>query len=165
MISQMVSGINPVRRFPAVSRHYSPTVARRLVRAPDERIRVDPSAAARAARHLAVVRSRKHSQRSGQWNRRIPPLSCAFSTFGRRRCECITSSCSEQFRVIIYRCVFQGCFSNSVPTRRTRRTLFGTPGGAAAAVLLALLNMGIDGDHSLAADSGEDALSGGCRHA
>src|SRR5437868_10343528 len=39
MISQMVSGTKPVRRFPAVYRHYSPTVARRLVRTPDERIR------------------------------------------------------------------------------------------------------------------------------
>src|SRR5579884_3475412 len=40
-------------------------VARRLVRAPDERIRVDRSAAARRVRHLAVVRPRKHSRSDG----------------------------------------------------------------------------------------------------
>jgi hypothetical protein len=40
MISKTVSGMKPVRRFPAVSRHRSPTVARCPGRAPDERIRV-----------------------------------------------------------------------------------------------------------------------------
>lgn len=40
-------------------------VASRLVSAPDERIRVDPSVAARWVRNLAVVRSRKHSCSDG----------------------------------------------------------------------------------------------------
>lgn len=142
----MVSGINPIRRFPAVSRHYSPTVARRLVRAPDERIRVDPSAAARGdppprggplpktlPAPAEIRRSGsgpRTSRRSGQWNLRIPPLSFTFSTFDRRRCE---GHHGQLFRTV-HNCYFLmrvpgDASAIPCPPGGTRRTLFGAPGG------------------------------------
>ena|SRR5947209_5580638 len=150
MISQMVSGTKPVRRFPAVYRHYSPTVARRLVRTPDERIRVDPSAAARGVCHLAVVHSRKHSgsdgnppdpgadpRRAGGPNMESADSTIIvhLSTFDHMGCE---HHHGQQFRSV-QSCYFLMCFPGDAsaipcPPGGTRRTLFGASGRGRTAV-------------------------------
>ena len=127
MISQMVSGTKPVRRFPAVYRHYSPTVARRLVRTPDERIRVDPSAAARGVCHLAVVHSRKHSG-SGSGpptSRRSEHGIGGFHHYRApfdirpQRLRAPSRTAVQISSELLFPDVFsRGCVSNSAPTRR-----------------------------------------------
>jgi hypothetical protein len=140
----MGSGINPVRRFPAVSRHYSPTVARRLIRASDERIRVDPSAAARGVSHLAVVRSRQHSRADGN-----PPepgadpdapavrtIESADSAIIVRLFDIRPQTLRAPSRTVVYKSLelvfpdvfFRGCVSNSVPTRRDTKNAIRRPG-------------------------------------
>lgn len=90
-------------------------VARRLVRAPDERIRVDPSAAGRRVRYLAVVRSRKHSRSDGN----PPEWEHAWD-------EPAVRTISE----LLFLMRFPGDTS-AIPCLPggTRRTLFGAPDG------------------------------------
>jgi hypothetical protein len=114
----------------------------KAVRAADKRVRVDPSAAARGVHHLAVVRSRQHSRADGNppepgaqpdapavrtMERRIPPLSCAFSTFDPRRCERHHGQLFRPVQSCYFLMCFQGMRQQFVPTRRDTKNAIRRP--------------------------------------
>jgi hypothetical protein len=135
----MVSGINPVRRFPTVSGHYSPTVARRpsgrltsafawirpLLRAGSATSRWSVPDNTPAPTGIRRSRERNRTRRRfGQWNGGFHHYRAPFRHSTPGAASAITDSCSE----LLFPDVFSGDASAiPYPPGGTRRTLFGAP--------------------------------------